>query len=135
MKLKHQTVSTQMTRGIWKILIQRTSAKGWSSTFFLTQANLVVYLIVRGQNQLNIKMLNWYSAPITTVTWCHYVCADLPYKTTFTQEKPFICPLCSPRETPLRSDNNILTSSQYNSRGLPIRRAALAAKRKLRQRK
>ena len=27
----------------------------------------VVYLIVRGQNQLNIKMLNWYSAPIIIV--------------------------------------------------------------------
>ena len=68
-------------------------------------------------------------------TWCHYVCADLPYKTIFTQEQPFICPLCSPRKTPHRSNNNTLTSSQYNSRGLPIRKAALEAKRKLRRRK
>ena len=66
-------------------------------------------------------------------TWCHYVCAKIPYRTTFTREQPYICPLCLPHELPHRSQNEEQTGSQLNNRGQPYRRKALEAKRKLRQ--
>ena len=39
-------------------------------------------------------------------TWCHYICAKIPFKTTFTREQIYICPLCLPHEPPYRSNDD-----------------------------
>ena len=66
-------------------------------------------------------------------TWCHYTCAGIPYTTTFTAEQIYICPLCTPTELPHRKQQEEHNDSKLNNRGLPYRKTALEANKKLKQ--
>ena len=66
-------------------------------------------------------------------TWCHYDCANIPFKTTFTRDQVYLCPLCVPHESPHREYDQTHTEDTItlNNRGLPARKKALKAKRKI----
>ena len=86
-------------------------------------------------------------------TWCHYDCANIPFKTTFTRDQVYLCPLCAPHESPHRDNGGHESPHRDNGdnksphreygrthtedtitsykRGLPARQFAYKAKMKL----
>ena len=78
-------------------------------------------------NRRNLKLVQCTNTNCNK--WCHYQCANIQYKTTFTPDQEYLCPICISKNASDQSVSNGTVA--LNNRGVPARKTALIAKSKL----